>query len=286
LFRAAAGRVAVVGSGRSSVEEQWLTRRLAEALQAIAQPLTPAGQVTADMITSLFPWLNPTIGNSIFTGTDVPLKLHSKAGVLYTLLASAVTKMPDLILSPRKTALGQAQFMSVLKSSGDPATAEHYYTTASSAWSDTSFATTDIRRLAYAGVWGSSFTSILTEDGWTVSFDTSIKEQGIDENGTVDAFLQDVKVMAKCKPVNLTETAILSALRIQGTGGAIGTSLRQATDLVITGTGVVVTIKDAALVEGPLNWGSSTLRSGELGFIGQRVESTGTFGALATIAIT
>jgi hypothetical protein len=119
-----------------------------------------------------------------------------------------------------------------------------------------------------------------------VSFDTSIKEQGIDENGTVDAFLQDVKVMAKCKPVNLTETAILSALRIQGTGGAIGTSLRQATDLVITGTGVVVTIKDAALVEGPLNWGSSTLRSGELGFIGQRVESTGTFGALATIAIT
>lgn len=269
-----------VPSGMFGTIDQFVTNK------SFRTTLTPAGQITANMITSLYPWLNPTIGDSIFTGTDVPLKLHSKAGVLLTLLASAVSKMPDLILSPRKTALGQVEYMSVLKSNGNPATDEHYYTVASSAWSDTTLATSDIRRLTYVGVWGSIIATIITEDGWTVSFDTSLKEQGIDENGTVDAYLTDVKVMAKCRPVNLTEAAILTALRIQSTGAAIGTSFRRGTDLVITGTGTVVTIKEASLVEGPLNWGSATLRAGEIGFIGHRAESTGTFGALATIAIT
>jgi NADH-quinone oxidoreductase subunit G len=65
LFRASAGRVAVVGSGRSSVEEQWLTRRLAEALQAPAYLVSRVGQgdgllVSADR--------NPNVRGALVTG--------------------------------------------------------------------------------------------------------------------------------------------------------------------------------------------------------------------------
>jgi len=65
LFRAAAGRVAVVGSGRSSVEEQWLTRRVAEALQAPAQLVSRVGEgdgllVSADR--------NPNVRGALVTG--------------------------------------------------------------------------------------------------------------------------------------------------------------------------------------------------------------------------
>jgi NADH-quinone oxidoreductase subunit G len=65
LFRAAAGRVAVVGSGRSSVEEQWLTRRLAEALQASTELVSRVGEgdgllVSADR--------NPNVRGALVTG--------------------------------------------------------------------------------------------------------------------------------------------------------------------------------------------------------------------------
>ena len=56
--------------------------------------------------------------------------------------------------------------------------------------------------------------------------------------------------------------------------------------MVITGAGnaLVATIKDAALVEGPLRWGSTDLRAGEIGFIGHRAESAGAFTNLFTLA--
>jgi hypothetical protein len=246
--------------------------------------LTPSGQLTANMVTSLFPHLNPTNGASIFGASDVPLKIHSRAGRLYTLLASAVTKMPDLILSPRKTALGQVEFSSVLKSEGEPTTADHYYTEASSAWSDTSFATADIRRVVYSGAWNSL--TILTEDGWTVSFEVTLEPKRVDQFGTVDMDIVNIVARAKCRPVNLTAAQILTALRVQSTGAAIGGTLRQAQDLTISGTGVAVVLKDTALVEGPIAFGASTLRAGEIGFVANRAESTGTFGAIATITIT
>jgi NADH-quinone oxidoreductase subunit G len=65
LFRANAGGITVVGSGRSSVEEQYLTRRLAHALQASAQLVSRTAQgdgllVSADR--------NPNVRGALVTG--------------------------------------------------------------------------------------------------------------------------------------------------------------------------------------------------------------------------
>ena len=71
-------------------------------------------------------------------------------------------------------------------------------------------------------------------------------------------------VRAKCTPVGLSESQILSALPI---AKGRGTSLRGSNDLVIAGDGgLTVTLKKASLVTGPLNWGTTALRAGQIGF--------------------
>jgi NADH-quinone oxidoreductase subunit G len=65
LFQSAPGAIAVVGSGRSTVEEQFLTRHLATALKASAQLVSRVGQgdkllVSADR--------NPNVRGALVTG--------------------------------------------------------------------------------------------------------------------------------------------------------------------------------------------------------------------------
>jgi len=65
IFKANAGGIAVVGSGRSTVEEQFLTRQLASALNASTQVVTRVGEgdsllVTADR--------NPNLRGALVTG--------------------------------------------------------------------------------------------------------------------------------------------------------------------------------------------------------------------------
>ena len=47
-----------------------------------------------------------------------------------------------------------------------------------------------------------------------------------------------------------------------------------------------MTLNNARLVTGPLAWGSTTLRVGEIGFIAQRSFSEGVAGALYSVEIT
>ena len=78
---------------------------------------------------------------------------------------------------------------------------------------------------------------------------------------------------AKCTPLGLSESQILAALPVLSGRGA---SLAGTNDLVIAATGgLTVTLKKAALVTGPLNWGTTTLRAGEIGFTTHIDHATG-----------
>ena len=66
-----------------------------------------------------------------------------------------------------------------------------------------------------------------------------------------------------------------------------GTSLTGASDLVITGAnGLTVTLKNATMLRGPLQWGNTTLRAGEVAFTAHRAFSQGTPGAVFSVAMT
>ena len=64
--------------------------------------LTPVGNLSEALVVVLFPdWLKtPEIGRSVFGSADAPLVVHSRAGQKLTFLAAALTKCPDILLSP------------------------------------------------------------------------------------------------------------------------------------------------------------------------------------------
>jgi NADH-quinone oxidoreductase subunit G len=81
LLKMAAGGIAVVGSGRSSVEEQFLTKRLADALQASTHIVTRRGE-----------------GDGVLISADRNPNLR---GALVTGLVAGLPKAGDAVSSPK-----------------------------------------------------------------------------------------------------------------------------------------------------------------------------------------
>ena len=119
----------------------------------------------------------------------------------------------------------------------------------------------------YKAVYGSGenkFEIPDTLDGWTIGIEAQLNEVSTDSQGTIDYTLAGVNVTAKCTPLGLSEAEVLSMLPILR---GRGRSTLENKDLVISSKGgLSVTLKNASLVTGPLNWGSTDLRVGELGF--------------------
>lgn len=227
--------------------------------------LTPVGNLSEDLIAVLYPdWLQtPAIGRSVLGSTDAPLVVHSKAGQKLTFLAAAVSKCPDLLLSPVKTAFGSMEFAALLANGKAPTDANSLYKIEAATYGLGEPPRSGLSGYHYTGTFG-SLSIPDTVDGWTVLFDMQLDPVATDSQGTIDYTLGGVTVTARCTPLGLTESQILAALPVlQGRGS----SLASANDLVIAATGgLTVTLKKAALVTGPLQWGTTTLRAGELGF--------------------
>ncbi len=261
--------------------------RIADATGEIS--FTPTGRITADIIAALFPagFRNPVVGARVFPASDTALLIHGVDGVKLNFVNAALTKMPDLALSPKGTAFGEAMFTALIKDNTARETAGAFYTSpASATWSET-FADSGIIAVPYAGVWGSA--AIPTEEGWKVSFDVQMEAIKVDGIGTVDYQVTGVTVKASCKPSAMSAATLLAGIRPEGL--ALGSTLRESKNLVITGAsgGLVVTLYDAVLAEGPAQWGAASTRTGEITFEASRA-LTGeapntTMGAVFAISI-
>jgi len=246
---------------------------------------TPSGQITAPILAVLYPYTTPNIGASVCGVADVACEVHSKSGVKVVYHSAAMSNMPDLLLSAKKTVFGTAEIVAVLKNGAERTDADSLYTISSAEWSGGTFATSNIKTVGYTASWNSL--SFRSSAGFTISPSVNMTPVAVDDLGTIDYTLDDVSIMAKCVPLGLSETQIYGAMQLQGAGAGIGASLRGGNDLTITGVGgLTVVIRDAALVSGPFKWGKSELRAGEIGFIGQRTESSSTFTDLFSVALT
>lgn len=240
---------------------------------------TPVGDLNdGSILEALYPHKNPVPGTSLCGTADVPTVCHSQAGRKVTFHNTFIEKMPDLILSAKSQVFGQATIAAVRKKNTSPEDANSLYTEASAAFTPASLLSETVRTEAFAAAFGTTFTNILTKDGWKISFQVQVAYEQVDDDGTVDAYMRGVSVMAKCRPVNLTEAQILGALRVQG--AARGSSMRSGDPLVIQSAGLTFTLNDAQLREGPLRWGALELRAGEIGFYGHRAEDAGAYGEL------
>lgn len=242
--------------------------------------LTPAGGITSALLSALFPShvTTPAPGTSLFGSADSPLVISSKAGTKVTFAAAALTKCPELVLSPVKTAFGQMEFTALVGNGKLPSEANAFYSVASAAYSGGSPSTAKMSGFHYVGKFG-DLTISDTLDGWKVTPELQLEPVTTDSQGTVDYTLSGVTVRASCTPLGLTESQILAALPV---GKGRGASLTTSSDLVISSTGgLAVTLKCASLVTGPIRWGASTLRAGEIGFVANVAAS----GALFSVAL-
>ena len=245
--------------------------------------LTPCGQLSDDLLALLYPYGTPTIGARVFPDADVPLTVHSVAGTKVTFVNAALTTMPPLTLSPVKTAFGEAVFTALLGLGKKPSDANSFFTTAAAAYASGGPDPTGIVGVQYSATFG-SLNILDTLDGWTVTPEIQLEPVTTDLLGTVDYTVSGVTCTATCTPLGLTEAQLLGALPITKDRG---TSLKGAADLVITGAGgLTVTLKNATMLRGPLQWGNTTLRAGEVAFTAHRAFSQGTPGAVFSVAMT
>ena len=245
--------------------------------------LTPCGQLSDDLLALLYPYGTPSIGARVFPDADVPLTVHSVAGTKVTFVNAALTTMPPLTLSPVKTAFGEAVFTALLGLGKKPSDTNSFFTTAAASYTAGGPDPTGIVGVQYAATFG-SLNILDTLDGWTVTPEIQLEPVTTDLLGTVDYTVSGVTCTATCTPLGLTESQLLGALPIAKDRG---TSLKGAADLVITGAGgLTVTLKNATMLRGPLQWGNTTLRAGEVAFTAHRAFSQGTPGAVFSVAMT
>ena len=231
--------------------------------------LTPVGNLSQALLNVFFPsWLKtPVIGQSIFGSSDIPLHISSRAGRKVSFLNAALTKCPELYLSPVKTAFGAIEFTALLANGKLPTDANSLFTETAATYADGEPPRDGLSGFHYTGTLGSGSGALVipdTLDGWTVAIEPQLEAVTTDSQGTIDYTLGGVNVTAKCTPLGLSEAQILGSLPVLR---GRGSSMAGTSDLVISSDGgLIVTLKNATVVTGPLQWGTTTLRAGELGF--------------------
>jgi hypothetical protein len=259
--------------------------RFAQIMHEIV--FTPVGQWSADHIAVLWPYANPTLYSSIYGSTDSDVEIWTLAGQNVKAHCAAIVGMPDLRLSPVQTAIGEVTIRAIGAKDTDWTDAHKFTTIAADAFDDTSFAAADVKTAAYTGAWG-SWSDLETEEGWTVSFETSFADRNCDNQGIVDQVITEVQILARCRPLALTETQINTLLNIQGSGIARGASLQSNVENLIINGGAgnpKCTVYNCSPVEAGYVFGSTEVRPGDLAFLGIRKFTSGAPGALFAVEV-
>ena len=245
---------------------------------------TPSGRLTAGILAALFPaaFRTPVVGTSVFGAADTAGFCHSTAGKKITFTSCAITKPPELILSPAATLFGQIGIEALIKTGGVPTDADAYYVASDAAWSET-FDPDEPITVPYTAAWGAI--TLNTEDGFRVTCEPQLAPRRVTGQGIIDYKLQDVIWRASCRPVDLTAATLLGYMAPAARD--IGSSMRAGSNLVIAGGagGIDCTLYDASVVKGPCNWGATELRAGEIGFLAHRNDTGVDLGAKALLAI-
>jgi hypothetical protein len=224
-------------------------------------------------VTTLFPAavLTPTIGQRLFGTTDLPLVIHGINQDRITYPNAQLTKLANLYLGVDNPIFAaDVEFTCLIKNATNPEDAGAYYVEDTAAYADTTFAKTNFKQQRYAAAWGAKtgFSAFTAEKGWNIEWSLGLAPQYSANVGTYDMVVTDFSGRATCIPIEPTMANISAAAFSHGTGaGSVLGSLLSATgggaaDLVITGSGAVITLKNAGLVEHGYVWDATQLRNG------------------------
>jgi hypothetical protein len=249
----------------------------------------------------LWPWLSSTPGTPIFPATQAGEKTlviwTITDGAKYTYQSAAITKMPSINASTQKIICGPCTWTCIRELAASTniiqawTTADSLMVASSAAFTDATFATTDILRDSYTAAWGSvtGFTAIETLNGFSIDFGMDITPESCDGLGVYDYTLKGLTATCKFQPLaGPTPANLITAMKISTTGGARGMSLGgiQGADLVISGSVTPrpkFTLYKAQLTSAPMGFGMDQKRIGELTFEATRTFASSATGAIAAI---
>lgn len=241
--------------------------------------LKPAGKWS----TALWPYGATAIGASIYGSTDrnLVLKPTNTANSMWTFYNCAITRMPSIFLGSTKTLVGDVEYTAIGKEATLPSVADSLFKLEVNTFNDTSFSPGDLVTQPYTANWGAVWTDIETVDGWQVDFNMQLKPITSDAYGVVDMILTGLEVTAKAKLLTPTEAQIVTAL---GVDKAMGADMGSGTDLVLSGTGVSFTLKNAVIKKAEPLFSLESARAGEIEFYAERKFTTGVAGPLFVVA--
>jgi hypothetical protein len=233
----------------------------------------------------------PNIGSRLFGASDLTLVIHGQNQDRITYQNARITRLADLYLGiDQPIFAADLEFTCLIKNNTEPSAANAYYLEDTAAYSDTTFAKTNFKQQPYSAVWGTrgGFTAATAEKGWHIGWSLDLDPCYSSCIGTYDMIIRNFAGSARCIPVEATMNQISAQSFSPGASGASGRAMgsllsAQSDDLVITGSGVSVTLKAAGLTEHSWVWGGP-LRNGEVAWETTVGFTTGTAAARAALA--
>jgi len=185
-------------------------------------------------------------------------------GEQYALTRAIVTKPPELYLGLGKSLYSGVEYTAFLGQAKNLTDTDAFYTQSTGvAWTQADFPTGHQEALC-SGAWGAvtGWTTVFAEEGFTLAHELKLEpvKQG---NITVDYKVAGYRGMMGFKPQGPTSAQLLSAIALQGASKGIG--VRQSTganDMVVTGSGISVTLKKASVYKGQFMFDNKLNRHG------------------------
>jgi len=186
-------------------------------------------------------------------------------GEQYVLTRAIVTKMPDLFLGLGSSLYSGVEYTAFLGNGKAVTDADAFYSQSTGvAWSQEDYPTGHQEALCTAA-WGAvtGWSVVWAEEGFRLSHEMKMEpvRQG---NITVDYRITGYRAVTSFKPQGPASTDLLTAIGLQGASQGIGSRLSSdANDFVITGSGISVTVKKAAVNKGQFNFDNRLNRHGD-----------------------
>lgn len=221
-----------------------------------------AGYRTALLPSALYNYT--TAGARIIGAANRAVTVLGADGDQYAFTRAAVTKMPELFLGLGASLYSEVEWTGFIGQGKALTDADAFYTkTLGASWVQSDYPT-DNQEVICTGAWGAvtGWTTVYAETGFKLTHELGFQpvKQG---NITVDQKVQHYRGMISFVPQGPTSAQLETAL-----GMVIGSRRSgNANSLVITGTGISVTLLAAALRKGAFVFGNKTNRQGEIAFV-------------------
>lgn len=212
-----------------------------------------------------------------------PLVIHGTDNRRLTLHNAAIVTPPSVTLGATQAPFGPMTFAGFIKNGAARTDANSLYTIDRAVFADSAPTVSEIPTQEYSAAWGSSpWDSFKFRGPVTFTPQVGTSPIGDDGVGTVGLMLNNLTMTASGIPHGFTTAQLADILGMQGTGAGRGVSKARAA-LVVTGTGVYVSLANAGAVGLPQTFSATEPRAGALAWVAARTPGSAPF-TIATAA--